>query len=274
VFIVFFELKRLNPTNPTNPKKATNPTNPMNTTNSTNSTNRPGFTLLEVLIAVFILAVVLSTIFTSYSGTFRVVNETESQAEMYEMARVAMQRIIEDLESLCFPRSEKSEKSESEKTSEIEEEPVQRARFLGEDKEINGRAADTLRFLSRAHLVLDEDGEASGPAEIMYSVKESAEGDTLVLYRADTLEFEKVSEEEEEGVILCDSLVSVNFTYTDAKGDVHDTWDSTKEEFKERLPVKVSILLEFVNKSRPEAPLKFMTGVAVPMAREDNAKSS
>ena len=242
--------------------------------NTTNSTNLPGFTLLEVLISVFILAVVLSTIFTSYSGTFRVVDETESQAEMYEMARVAMQRIVEDLESVCFRGSEKSSKSESEKTSKIGEEPFQRARFLGEDKEINGRAADTLRFLSRAHLVLDEDGEPSIPAEIIYSVKESAEGDTLVLYRADTMELEKVSEEEKDGLILCDSLVSVNFTYTDADGDVHDTWDSTKEEFKERLPLKVSIILEFVNKSRPETPLKFMTGVVVPMAREDHAKSS
>jgi hypothetical protein len=44
------------------------------------------------------------------------------------------------------------------------------------------------------------------------------------------------------------------------------------EEFKGKLPVMVTILLEFVNKTNPEAPLKFTTGVALPMAKEGYEK--
>ncbi|RLB91330.1 MAG: hypothetical protein DRH10_02100, partial [Deltaproteobacteria bacterium] len=36
--------------------------------NSTKPTNAAGFTLLEILIAIFIFAAILSTIFTSYTG--------------------------------------------------------------------------------------------------------------------------------------------------------------------------------------------------------------
>ena len=62
-----------------------------------------GFTLLEILIAVVILVIVLSTVFASFTGTLRLVSETESQAEVYQMARIALERILEDLESANVP---------------------------------------------------------------------------------------------------------------------------------------------------------------------------
>jgi general secretion pathway protein J len=238
----------------------------MNPINQNNRKTRPGFTLLEILIAMFILAIVLSTIFTSYTGTVRIVDQTEREAEMYAMARIALERMIQDLESAYFPTSKKSPESEKG--------PVQQAGFVGEDKEIDGRSADTLRFVSSAHLVLEEEGDGSGVAEIAYRVEENEEGGRLVLYRADTPEFEKVSEEKTDGAILCEGLFSVNFTYTDSDGEVYENWDSGEEKFKDRMPVMVSILLEFANRSHPEAPLKFMTGVALPLARDTHGKAS
>jgi len=83
--------------NPTNPINSTNPTNPMN---PINPTNPKGFTLFELLVAIVIFALVLSTIYASATGTFRVVGETESRAEIYRMARIAMERMLEDLESV------------------------------------------------------------------------------------------------------------------------------------------------------------------------------
>ena len=74
----------------------TNPPNPPRTGDTR------GFTLFEILIAMFIFGVVVSTIFTSYTGTFKIIEETESQADIYAMARVAMARLQEDLESVHF----------------------------------------------------------------------------------------------------------------------------------------------------------------------------
>ena len=229
-----------------------NPTNSMNPTNTINST---AFTLLEILIAMFIFAVVLSTIYASYTGTFRIVNETESQADIYGMARVALERIQEDLESVYIPKDAKSPESD-------EDSP-----FVGEDEETKGRGTDSLHFISRAHLVFSEQEQSSGTAEIAYYVEGDEEGEGFVLYRADTPAFQEKPEEGTGGLVLCDSLVSVNFTYYDDEGEEHDNWDSTSDEFKDKVPKMVSIKLEFENSTDPERPFSFMTSVALPLSR-------
>ncbi len=48
--------------------------------NLRNWSKTSGFTLVEVLITVFIFAIVLSTIFATYTGSFRIMDQTESQA--------------------------------------------------------------------------------------------------------------------------------------------------------------------------------------------------
>ena len=71
--------------------------NPIKAIKSKNTTNPKGFTLLEVLIAMSIFAVVLSMLYTVYTGTFRNIEETESQADLYQMARIVLERMTEDL---------------------------------------------------------------------------------------------------------------------------------------------------------------------------------
>jgi len=217
-----------------------------------------GFTLAEILIAIFIFAVVLTTIYTSYTGTFRVVDETESQAEIYRMARIAMERMVEDLASTYVPKSQGNGQSE--------ENSLQYFQFVGKDQEIKGRHADTLRFISRAYLNLSGDDQDTGKTEIGYYVKESEEGEDFVLYRSDRPMFEKgfLLEEASDGLALCEGLVSVNFTYYEEKGEPLENWDSTSEKHKDTIPRIVSVLLEFVNPLNPETPLRFMTSVFLP----------
>jgi len=231
----------------------------MNQLDQKGKIGQKGFTLLEILIAMFIFAVVLTTIFTSYTGTFRIIEETESQADIYAMARAVMIRIQEDLESIHIKKRD---------ASKTEGSSVERAIFLGESKKINGRDADNLRFLSRAHLIFDETDETPGIAEISYYVSENETEENLTLYRADRPELEAPQEEGTGGLMLCDGLYSVNITYHDADGEIHETWDSSEDESKNTLPKMVSILLEFENTKNAEKPHKFMTRVALPMARE------
>ena len=238
--------------------------NLMNTSNSINTidpTNSGGFTLAEILIAIFIFAVVITMIYTSYTGTFRVVGETESQAEIYRMARIAMERMVEDLESTYVPKSEGNAQSE--------ENPLQYFQFVGEDQEIKGRYADTLRFISTAHINLSGDDEDTGKTEIGYYVKENEEGEDFVLYRSDRPMFKEgfLFEEDSDGLVLCEGLVSVNFTYYEEKGEPLENWDSTSEKHKDTVPRIVSVLLEFVNPLNSETPLRFMTSVSLPIEK-------
>lgn len=221
--------------------------------------NSKGFTLIEILIAIFIFSVVLTTIYTSYTGTFRVIDETESQAKTYRMARIAMERILEDLESVYIPEREENTKSG--------EESFKQFQFVGEDREIKGRCADTLRFISRAHINLSGQEQDLGAAEIGYYVKENGEGEDFALYRIDRPVFEEAlpSEEETGGFVLCERLVSVNFTYYEENDKVVENWDSASDALKDKIPKMVSISLEFVNSTDPETPFRFMTSVALPI---------
>lgn len=231
-----------------------------------NSKDQGGFTLLEILLAIFIFTIVLSTLYTAYTGTFRNIDETESQAEIYRMARIALERIVEDLESAYI--------SPWAVGLETEEKTPNYPAFVGETTEINGRRADTLRFVSRAHLVFDDEGKEATVAQIVYDVRQSEEEEEgFVLYRSDTLLFEERPGEGVGGLVLCDGLHALNFTYYDAEGRQYDRWDSAQEEFKDRLPIMVSIVLEFVDKRDPEAPLKFTTSAVLPMAAEAYEKA-
>jgi general secretion pathway protein J len=241
--------------------------NPKSSTISKMSICPEGFTLLEILIAMFIFAVVLSTIYTAYTGTFRNIEETESEAEVYEMARVALDRMVEDIGSAYM-----SKKIED---SEADEEIFHPTRFVGQADEIDDRRADTLRFVSKAHLTFTENETDAGTAEIVYYTREhSEESGSLVLYRSDTPNFELREGEGMTGWILCNGLHSVHFTYYDKKGDAYDSWDSTGELFRDKLPSAITITLEFVDKKDPESPLKFMTSVAIPTAGSVYEKAS
>ena len=176
------------------------------------------------------------------------------------MARITLERMHEDLESGYM--------TQHPEPSGLDEDTDRASDFVGEDTAINGRDADSLRFTSRAHVAFSERDRGSGAAEIQYYVEENAEKDDFVLYRSDTPEFAEPPSEGTGGLVLCEELLSVNFTYYDANGEAHDNWNSTTEAFKDRIPKMVSISLAFENKRYPEAPYKFLTTVTLPMGGE------
>ena len=227
--------------------------------------NATGFTLMEILMAMFIFTLVVSMLYFSYTGTVRNMEEVESQSDIYGMARIAIERMIDDLASAYVSTWSQNAKSQ--------EENIPVTGFIGEDSEINGRSADTLRFQARAHMVFNADVEDNGATEITYYVIENDEEGRFALYRSDTPQLAEGQEAGVGGFVLCEDVYAINFTYHDENGEVHDSWDSTKEEFKGRLPVMVSIELWFINRSDPESYLRFKTGVALPMARSKDWKN-
>jgi len=216
-----------------------------------------GFTLLEILIAVFIFALIVSAVFTALRGTLNMIDETESQEGIYQMARIAMERITGDLESAYFP--------ETTRTSEADQTSSEPALFRGEKTYMENLRAGELSFLSLAHLTFSDEKPLAEPAEIAYYVATGTEDDVLDLYRSDTSLTRERPESGTGGLLLCKGLSSIGFTYYDAEGEAHENWDSNEGPSKGKLPSRVSILMEFPNRTDPERPFRFMTGVAIPM---------
>ena len=214
-----------------------------------------GFTLLEILIAIFLFGIILSTIFVSYTGTFRIIEDTGFNADAYAMARTTMERMLEDLGSVYLPEEKSDDASD-----------LGRSPFTGTTKEVDGNDFTSLRFISTAHLDFENDRTFPEPAEIAYFVRETAGEELLALYRSDTPMQQASPEEESGGLLLCDGLTHFKCTYYDAGGIEQENWGTTDAASKEKLPAMVSIYLEFKNNSNPEAPLKFRSAVALPSA--------
>jgi general secretion pathway protein J len=212
---------------------------------------RNGFTLIEILIAIFILTTVLTTVYAAYTGTFRIVKDTAYADDIYSMARGAMKRMTEDLESSCRYRDSfrfTSGKAETEK---------------GEFTELS--------FLSFAHLDFDNK-TPSGIAVINYFIEVDEEKEGCILKRKDELYWERDNEEEAAGwgYALCNTLQSLTYKFYDSKGEECDSWDSGSdlESQKDKAPSVVSIHMDFINPDDRDRPYRFMTKVFLPAAAD------
>lgn len=227
------------------------------TTEAGNPKAQRGFTLLEILIATFIFALIVSAIFTAYRGTFNIIDDTESQEEIYQMARIALERITGDLASAYFP--------EPTQTPDTDQGTSEAVLFQGEKKEIEDLRCGELRFLSLSHLTFSDKESPAEPAEIAYYAAKGRDKELVDVYRSDTALVCERPESGTGGVLLCKGLSSIDFIYYDADGEPHENWDSVEGASKGKIPSRVSILMEFPNRTDPDRPFKFMTGVAIPM---------
>jgi len=161
-----------------------------------------GFTLLEILLAFLIFAILFTVIFASYSGSFKTIDMTESRIEIYRKAAIAMDRMSEDLQASYI----------SNPPSNSFGVPAGYTRFFGEDKDINGSDADSLSFFSRIGPLFDDGMGMSTGQLITYDVIQGDEEDELILLRSEQPEFMEMVDES-EGLTLCDGLQAVTFTY-------------------------------------------------------------
>ncbi len=212
-----------------------------------------GFTLLEIMLAMLILALVVSMVSLSLSGSIRAMDATLVQGEVYYRAQVAMERISEDLASAVL---------------------VDEVEFIGAEKEIDNGRADELSFASMAHLVFDPENDRPGMGLISYAVRpDRDDAQQLILLRSDIL-YRPVEEQEKGGntgepFLLSDRLRSVHFTYIDRNGEPVESWDTRAEDGEEKagrlLPVAVSCSLEFWLDRDEETSLTFETTVVLPV---------
>jgi prepilin-type N-terminal cleavage/methylation domain-containing protein len=214
-----------------------------------------GFTLVEVLIAVFILGVVLTTVYAAYTGTFRMVKISTSENEIYNMGRMTMQRMIQDFNTVV-PYAGKFEWT-------------MRRTALG------NRSFPRLTFTSNVNLELNDRIEPAGIRTIDYFVDEDRERDGIVLLRSETIRRDKHPDDlrdlKKSAFPLCRRLHSIVFRFYDTKGNDYETWDSTgdRDVQKHRAPALVAIELYLVNPDNRDHSYKFMTKIYLPLNQVD-----
>ena len=217
-----------------------------------------GLTLLEIMLAMLMLATVVTMVSLSISGSLRVIEATEKQGEVYYRAQIALQRISEDLSSALL---------------------VDGIEFSGNSQENDSGRGNLLEFTSTSHIIFDTENDHHGIALISYIVKPDNEKDNVfVLLRRDNLlrpsdTAEDFRGEDIDTFLLCDRLKSVKFTYINEAGEEQETWISLPEDITDdesrKLPVSVKVALEFWLDDDEENSIEFTTAVLLPVGLLD-----
>ena len=212
-----------------------------------------GFTLLEIMLATLVLAVVVSMVTLSMSGSMRAIEATRDQGEIYYRAQVAMERLTDDLQGAMLP-------------PDVE--------FTGVEGGEIAEPTLLLHFASMGHVDFMPDSEQEGLGIIGYEVRPDPQNDQeLILLRSDTLyrPGDKERNRDEEAFLLCDRLRAVSFAYIGRDGEPLDSWNSevrdNEDEKKRRLPAAVSCVLEFWLDHEAETSISFETMVVLPVGR-------
>ena len=231
--------------------------------------DKKAFTLIEVLIAVFLFGIVMTTIFGAYVQVFFTVQSTENDALIYEMGKNAMDRIIMDLSSIHITKPPIFKKPDA-RPEDDELDPYQ---FLAES---DGDFA-SLRFVSHAHIAIQGFSPEGGIAQIKYYVTEDdQDADNMVIRRCDDINLKEGCDRFDDP-ILCDHVVGfhLSFVYYEKEEDIEyfEQWDSDDEELKYATPRAVEITIQLSDPDRPsEIPLTFKTGVTLPLYRLKDKK--
>lgn len=214
-----------------------------------------GFTLIEILIAILILGVVLSTVYAAYTGTFRMIRVSEDNRDIYGMGRMTMHRMIQDFNNMSPYRG--------------------KFEFYAKRTEFGNKIFPRLLFTSTVNLDLGGQKMPAGISTIEYVVEEDQEQKGFVLMRAETIHRGQEADEQKGfktvGFPLCERVHSLNYKFYDLAGREYEIWDSraTLETQKGRTPVIIAVELNLVNPDKQDYPFKFMTKVYLPVNQVD-----
>lgn len=215
-----------------------------------------GFTLLEILTAIFILAIVVSLVLGAFNGIFSNADRLNIGSDLNEMGSAALDRMAKDLKAIHvmpYPRY---------KPPQLLDDEPDIYRVEGKTSDVGGDTFAFLRFTSAAHLPLNQ-GADEGIAEIVYYVMEDPDNG-YVIRRADHLYPYPEFEENETDPELCEQVRDFTLTYFDADGKEYEEWDSEDEDTEYGTPRSIKISLALGDETAPDI---FTTQIALPIYR-------
>ncbi|MEA3232297.1 MAG: hypothetical protein U9Q05_11145 [Thermodesulfobacteriota bacterium] len=197
--------------------------------------DQSGFTVAEILIAIFIFTVIVTTVFGSYRATSEQVEIVTRNRRLVEMGRNCLDRMTGDLAAIWVAQS-------PEYTSPGFNAPPDPYRVAGTSDSVGDQTYTMLRFTSFEHLPI-RPSRSFGVARIVYYVRPD-ENDQYNLYRADQLYPYEPFEADPTDPVLCAHVRSFAVMFYDDSGRSYEKWDSESEANDFSTPVAVGIRLE------------------------------
>ena len=216
-----------------------------------------GFTLLEILVAIFIFAIIMTTIFGSFNSVFSNTETLDKDITTYEMAKNAMERMTLDLQSIHVPFPPQYRPPEINDLTD----PF---RITGEPVLMDNSRFAMLRFAGLAHLPL-ENNNREGVAQIVFYVQRINDKD-FILKRSDELYPYSTFVEKGSDPVLCENIKSLTIVYYDEDGTEYERWNSESQDFKYATPQAIGIILEA---GSGKQSIVLETTIAMPVFRKN-----
>ncbi|NNG01635.1 MAG: prepilin-type N-terminal cleavage/methylation domain-containing protein [Desulfobacteraceae bacterium] len=215
-----------------------------------------GFTILELMVAIFIFAIVVSTVFGSFRSVFSSSEAMNTSTDLREMAANCLDRMRSDLLSIYVSVPPAYIPPEFNDDPDI-------FRVVGDVSDDGSGDYGRLTFTSTAHLPFRNDNR-TGIAQIIYYADTDAD-DGIVIRRQDNLypypdDFEK----KEGDPILCERVKGLTFTYYDHDNEETDRWNSESDENSFASPIAVKIALVLGDE---DSEMALQTRINIPMHR-------
>jgi type II secretion system protein J len=188
-----------------------------------------GFTLLEVLVSMSILAVVIVAVYEAFVSNVGSVKAARQGEQVNQTARIVLEHLSQDLVSAVVTSPQKPDNV--------------KLGMVCEDKEEEGHTVDRIDFTSFSHVNGLGNGPTTDLCEIGYSLEKDPDQKGFILYRRDAAPPDDDLLNGGRKFQLARNVEALNFRFENTEEEDMDAWDTLAGEMKGELPSLVTIEL-------------------------------
>jgi prepilin-type N-terminal cleavage/methylation domain-containing protein len=214
-----------------------------------------GFTLLEVMIAVAIMATIMAVLFTTYSAAVERATRTRELSHMYHEARVLLELMAHDLRTAYVKESVE----QAQQTLQQARAPVYKSKFVGADLTEADQPRDTLVF-SAILPTARRDTPETEMCQLTYTLEPVADSPQgRMLARRVNCSLDPEATAQDHLYLLTELARGLDFKYYDDRGIEYVKWDSQAPPSGKRLPARVKIMVLLVDQHEQVRPFEMST---------------
>jgi type II secretion system protein J len=209
---------------------------------------KAGFTLLEVVIAITILALAFTGLYSTFSSTLDTTEAVETERDVEQAARLGLMRIADDLASIYYQEVE----------GDYEDSPYS---LKGGETEASDQGGTVLELSTSSSLDFNMIFPSLQINRVSYALEKQSDSESHFQLIRRELPFTDLGGEGQERTIeVVEDVEELTLSFLDGEGQMQSQWDSEASEGETRLPRLVQIRLKLAG----DQSRFFSTSVALP----------